>query len=67
MVHFAEEMFAELIFAFQENKLDFVELIFAIFAALILKFRNITKQNITNQPKKMTIEIRKRVTTALRN
>jgi len=28
MVHFAEEMFAELIFAFQENKLDFVELRF---------------------------------------
>jgi len=51
MMHFAEEIsavegllylyFAELIFAFQVNKLDFVELIFAIFAVLILKFRNI--------------------------
>jgi len=46
MVHFAEEIsvvegfllnFAELNFAFQENKLDFVELIFANFAILIFK------------------------------
>jgi len=33
--------FAELIFPFQENRLDFVDLIFVNFLALILKFRNI--------------------------
>jgi len=38
--------FVEEIFAIQENKLDFVELILAIFMVLILelKFRNISQK-----------------------